>query len=221
MIFSLKTKVMSFITVLVIGASLLSAYLSIAASRKSIERELIARGEALTEALARSVDEGLASENLNLIKHIEDIVHTNDVVLTQVFSTLWLGVGSVPGDQLNVPPNPAAVGYFKVHKNEHDHFSLNEGPWVDIYSPVFFDPHDTRVPKVLIGYVRLRITTSQIGAAVSRAIAMNIAAAVLLTLFSLLILNAIIEKFILKPILALHQTMTRHKQGAAFETVPV
>lgn len=220
---SLKTKVTAFIAVVVITASTVSTFLSISAHKKSIERELLARSIALAEALSRAVDEGLAAENLNLIKQVEDIVHTNDVVLTQVFSSLWLGVASVPLDQHNLPPNPAAVQYFKTsQKGEQDHFSVHEGPWIDTYTPVYLDPHDARISrKILIGYVRLRLSTDQVRKAIATAVAFNVLAAALLTLVAVMILNAFIGKYVLRPILDLHRSISKHRQGEFFKTAPV
>lgn len=218
---SLKTKVTVFIAAVVLSVSAISTFLSISVQKKSIERQVIARGIGLAEALSRSVDEGLAAENLNLIKDVEDIVHTRDVVLTQVFSTLWLGIASVPPDQLNIPPTPAALAFFSTHKSEHDFFSLNVGSWIEIYHPVFFDTHNAGIPKVLIGYVRLRISTGEIRNAVAELIVSNILAAALLTLLVVIILNEIIGWYILRPILNLHQSVARHKQGEFPENIPV
>jgi hypothetical protein len=92
--FTLRTKVTAFVAVVVITISMISTFLFISAQKRGIERELIARGFALSESLSRAIDEGLAAEDLNLIKSVEDIVHTKDVVLVQAFSTLWLGVAS-------------------------------------------------------------------------------------------------------------------------------
>jgi len=218
---SLKTKVMAIVAVVVLTTSSVSTFLSVSANKASIEQQVIERGIALAEALSRSVDEGLAMENLNLMKHVEDIVHTKDVILTQVFSSLWLGVAAVPYDQLNVPPSSAALEYFKSHKKEHDVFTTHDSSWADVYLPIFFDPHDARVPKMLIGYVRLRISTEEVGNAVSAAVFSNILSAVLLTILAILILNGIIGKYVLQPILHLHTSMTKHKEGDFPETVPV
>ncbi len=218
---SLKTKVTAFIAVVVVTVSAVSTILSISNEKSSIERELIARGIALSESLSRSVDEGLAGENLNLIKHVEDIVRTHEVILTQVFSSLWLGVASVPQDRLNVPPDPAAVAYFETHRDEYEHYYKKEGPWVDIYSPVFLDPHDARVPKLFIGYVRLRMSTDGVRQSVADAVIVNILAAVLLTGIAVVVLNLFVGKYVLKPILILHQSISRHKEGEFYKTVPM
>ncbi len=218
---SLKTKVTVVIAVVVVTVSAVSTALSISAEKRSIERELIARGIALSESLSRSVDEGLAGENLNLIKHVEDIVRTHDVVLTQVFSSLWLGVASVPPDRLNLPPSPAAVEYFKTHRDEHAHYYRNEGSWIDIYTPVYLDPHDARIRKLFIGYIRLGISTEEVRESIAEAVIMNILGALVLTAVAIFILNLFVQKYVLKPILTLHRSISKHRQGEFFRTVPV
>jgi len=218
---SLKTKVTLFIAAVMIAASAVSTSLFIAAQRQSVEREVIARGIALSEALARSVDDGLASENLNLIKNVEDIVHTSDVLFTQVFSVIWLGVASVPVDQLNVPPAPEAIAYFKNHQQPSANYFIKTAGWIDIYHPVFLDTHDPRIKDILIGFVRLRISTEPVSQAIRNAVLSNIVAAILLTILAVLALNAIIGKYVLQPILALHQSVSKHQQGEFPETVPV
>ncbi len=218
---SLKTKVTGFIAIVVITVSAVSTLLSVSAHTKSAEREILARGIALSEALSRSVDEGLAAENLNLIKSVQDIVHSKDIVLTQIFSTLWLGVAAVPADQMNIPADPVAVAYFKVHANEQDHFYNKEGSWINVYSTIYLDSHDARIPKMLIGYVRLRISTEEILRTTRDTIISNVVAAALLTILAILFINAIIKKYVLNPLLNLHRSISKHKEGEFPETVPV
>src|SRR3990172_10087813 len=123
---SLKTKVTAFVALAVIAISAVSTSLFFSSYKRGLEREVLARGIALSEALARAVDEGLAAEDLNLIKQVEDIVHTNDVVLAQVFSSLWLGVASVPVEDLHVPPGPAAMEDFKIATELKSHYYEHE-----------------------------------------------------------------------------------------------
>ena len=213
MTLSLKKKVTLFITAVMIAASAVSTVVFVAAQRNSIEREVIARGIALSEALARSVDDELASEDLNLIKNVEDIVHTNDVLLTQVFSVVWLGVASVPVDQLNVPPAPDAMEYFKKNQLPSTEYFIKTDAWIDIYHPVFLDTHDPRIKDILIGFVRIRVSTEPVMQAIRNVVLSNILAALLLTIAAVLTLNALIGKHVLRPILALQQSIARHKQG--------
>ena len=221
MTLSLKKKVTLFIAAVMIAASAVSTVVFVAAQRNGIEREVIARGMALSEALARSVDEGLASENLNLIKNVEDIVHTDDVLLTQVFSVVWLGVASVPVDQLNVPPAMDAMEYFKKNPQPSANYFIKTGPWIDIYHPVFLNTHDVRIKDLLIGFVRLRVSTEPVRQAIRSAVFNNILAAVLLTVIAIIALNTLIGRYLLRPILALQQAVVTHQQGGFPESVKV
>ena len=218
---TLRTKVTAFVAVTVITISMISTFLFISAQKRGIERELIARGFALSESLSRAIDEGLAAEDLNLIKDVEEIVHTKDVVLVQAFSTLWLEVASAPVDQLNLPPDPAAVEHFKTTKMEYGHFYIDEGGLFDIYTPVMLDTHDLRVPKLLIGYVRLKISTEQIRRSIKDAIIFNATFSALITLFAVFVLNAIITKYIHTPILTLNNAVSKYKRGEFLEIVPI
>ncbi len=217
----LKTKVSLFIAAVMIAASTVSTVLYITAQRDSVEREVIARGIALSEALARSVDDGLATENLNLIKNVEDIVHSDDVLFTQVFSVVWLGIASVPIDQLNTPPSPEAIEYFKKNQQASANYFIKTPAWIDIYHPVFLDTHDIRIKDILIGFVRLRVSTEPVSQAIRNVVLSNILAALLLTTFVVITLNALIGHYLLKPIMALQRSVSRHKQGEFPETVTV
>jgi len=222
MTISLRTKVTAVTAAVVVAASLISTALTISVEKRSMERQVVSRGAALAEALARAVSEGLAAENLDLIKEVEDIVHAKDVVLIQVLSPLWLGVASVPVDQLNTPPRQEAVAFFEAaKKTEHSYFSVNTGPWIDLYAPVFLDPHDARVPNLFVGYVRLQVSTESLRKAIARAILLNVLATALLAITAVLLLNALMAKYVLRPILDLHRSASRHQKGEFPEAVPV
>lgn len=219
---SLKTKVTAFVALAVLAIGAVSTFLFFSAYKRGLEREVLARGIALSEALARALDDGLAAEDLNLIKQVEDIVHTDDVVLAQVFSSLWLGVASVPVDDLHVPPSPAAIEYFKEATEVNGHYYEQEGRWINVYAPVFLDPHDSRISgKILIGYVRLRISTEPVRRMIGEALAANILVAALLTVVAVLLLDTIIARSVLTPILKLHASVSRHREGEFPESVPV
>ncbi len=222
MTFSLRTKVTVVIAVVVLAVSTVSTALFFAAQKRSMEQEVAARGVALAEALAQSVSEGLAAEDLNLIKHVQNIVHTDDIVLTQVFSPVWLGIAAVPVGQLNVPPGPAAIAYFKTHKEERDHFTVDDGAWIDVYKPVFLELHDPRIAKgIFIGYVRLRISKLPVIAAARKAAFYNILDAAVLTLIAVLCLRLILGKYVVSPLLGLHRAVLQHKLGETPDQVPV
>ena len=66
--YSLKTKVsiLSAAVIILIGSA--ATYLFISAHSSSTEKEIIARGTALNASLSKAVAEGLATENIDLIK---------------------------------------------------------------------------------------------------------------------------------------------------------
>ncbi len=217
---SLKTKVTAFITLVVVVINLVSSLLFISAHKEHIEKEIIARGVTLTEALARAVDEGLASENLELIKTVEDIVHTDDVRLAQVFSILWLAVDAYPSEKLNEKPDADAVKHFQTSEAT---FFKDRGTVFDFYAPVFYHVPDPirSGGNVVIGYVRVSISTAQLKHAIRHAVALNIVASALITLFAVLVLNAFIRKYVLRPLMNLHDSVARHREGEFPESVPV
>ncbi len=221
MTLSLRTKVTLVIAAVILATSLVRTLFVISAEREHIEHEVVVRGVALSEALARSVDDELASENLNLIKNVEDIVHTDDVLLTQVFSVVWLGVASVPLDHLNIPPAPAAIEYFKKNQQASANYFTKTDAWVDVYHPVFLDTRDVRIKNILIGFVRLRISTEPVSREIRRVVLNNLITAFLYTVAAVLVLNSLLGRYVLKPILALQQSIARHKQGEFPESVTV
>src|SRR5208337_1812730 len=157
---SLRTKVTVFFTALVIIICLVGTSFYISINRRSIEREIIAKGVTLAESLSRGVANGLAAENLEVIKKVSDIIHTSDVDMAQVYSSLWLPVDAYPFNRLNEPPGPAALSHFKTRE---DSFYEYYGNWLDFYSPVFYKPFgETDSRNIVIGYVRLRLSTQQL-----------------------------------------------------------
>ena len=218
---SLKKKVTAFIAAVVISVSALNTVYFIVTQKRSIERQLIARAAALSEALSRSVDEGLAAENLNLIKSVEETIHSEDVIFTQVFSILWLTVASVPADRFNTPAAPEAVEYFKGQWQPYDSFADKQTGWIDIYHAVTYDPHDVRFKKIHIGYVRLRISSAPIQQAMTHTLFAGLLIAAALTTFSVVALNVLMRKYVLTPILTLHRSMRKYKDAGIFETVSV
>ncbi|MBI5631950.1 MAG: PAS domain S-box protein [Nitrospirae bacterium] len=223
---SLKTKVTVFITVTVLVISIVSTIFFTTAHKKSIEREIMARGRTLSEALSRAVDEGLAAENLDFIKNVEDIVHTKDVILAQIFTDIWLPIDAFPLEQFEMLPDPKAKEHFQT---DLESFYLKETDWFDFYAPVFFhriaDRHaelqrsDTN--QFLIGFVRVRISAAQVKQEISGTLRKNILLSLFLTAISVFAINAFIRRYVLKPLMNLQTSISRHKQGQLPETVPI
>ncbi len=217
--FSLRTKVTAFVTALVIIISLVSTSFFISAHRRSIEREIIARGVTLADSFSRGVADGLAAENLELIKEVSNIVHTSDVILAQVYSSMWLPVDAYPFKQLNAPPGPAALSHFKTSE---DSFYEYYGQWLDFYSPVFYKPFgEAGNRNVVIGYVRLRLSTQQLKQSMAEAVHKSMVFSFLMTLIAFISLNFFINKYVLNPLLALHKSVSKHIEGEFPESIPV
>ncbi len=216
---SLRTKVTAFVTTIVVIVSLVSTSYLILAHKHSIEREIVARGVALTESLSRAVSNGLASKNLELIKEVSAIVHTSDVVLAQVYSSLWLPVDAYPFKQLNEPPDPAALSHFKTSEGS---FYEYHGQWLDFYSPVFYKPlGEADNGNVVIGYVRLRLSTQQSKQSMGEAINKSLLFSFGMTLIAFVSLNLFIDKYVLRPLLKLHESVSKHIEGEFPESVPI
>jgi PAS domain S-box-containing protein len=216
---SLRTKVTAFVTAIVIIVSLVSTSYLILAHSRSIEREIIARGVTLAESLSRAVADGLAAENLEFIKKVSDIVHTSDVDLVQVYSSLWLPVDAYPFKQLNEPPGPAALSHFKTSE---DSFYEYYGQWLEFYSAVFYKPlGEAESRNVVIGYVRLRLSTQQLKQSMREAINKSLLFSFVMTLIAFVSLNFFINKYVLGPLLTLHASVSKHIEGEFPESVPV
>ena len=217
---SLRTKVTAFFTALVIIICLVGTSYYLSVNRRSIEREIIARGVALAESLSRGVANGLAAENLEVIKKVSEIVHTGDVDLAQVYSSVWFPVDAYPFNRINEPPGPAALSHFKTSE---DSFYEYYGKWLDFYSPVFYKPfgEDSDNKKMLIGYVRLRLSTQQLKQSLAEATNKSLIFSFVLALTAFIALNLFIDRYVLRPILALHESVSKHIEGEFPESVPV
>ncbi len=221
---TLKTKVSLFITVTVLAISIVSTVLFTTAHKKSIEREIIARGTTLSEALSHAVDEGLAAENLDFIRKVQDVIHTKDVILAQIFSDLWLPVDAFPLEQFQTLPDLKAKEHFEADLKA---LYIKGTDWYDFYSPVFFqriadrqeDLHAAENKKFLIGFVRVRVSTAEMKKEIGEAIRKNIFISFMLTVISIVLINAFVRKIILMPLADLQTSVTRHKQGQLPETV--
>ena len=216
---SLQAKITLLITVVVVATSATGSFLLISAHKRNIEREIINRGITISEALSRAVADGIASENLQLIQQVQSIVHTYDVKLAQVYSTIWLPIDAYPLEKFNEPPDRAAVEHFK---RDEDFFYKNNINLVDVYSPVFYRQFEqVRNKKYLIGYVRLMLTTEGVQQTIKKMLIMNILASVLLTVIAIVVLNAFIRKYLLIPLLTLQESISKYRDGSLPDIIPV
>jgi PAS domain S-box-containing protein len=218
--FSLKTKVTVFVAAVVLAVSLVSTILFLRAYTKSIEKEITARGITMAESLSLAVARGLAAENLEFIEQVENIVHTRDVKCAQVYTSLWLGVDAYPREKINDSPDPGAVKHFK--SSNAPYIMKGESSY-EFYTPVLYLPGGPEQEGTgsLIGYVRLRLSTENLNRTLRQTVTANIFLSALLTLLAVVILNALLSKYVLRPILHLHESVSRHKEGEFPDIVPV
>ncbi len=206
---SLRTKVSIFVTALIILVSGVSTYLFINAYSRSIERHLIARGTALIYSLARTAEQGLVAENLDLLKKAAYIVQARDVALVQVYSTIWDAVDAYPFERLQDPPHPSARIHFK-DSNEPLFRRLNG--WYDFYNSIIFKPVED-APAVTIGYVRLILSTEAVEEEIRKIIFSYILLSALITLFAVISINIIIGRLVINPVMGLQKSVAMFKNG--------
>jgi signal transduction histidine kinase/ActR/RegA family two-component response regulator len=215
--FSLQKKVTAFITVIILIIGGLSTYLFTSAFSRSKERGLVIRGTALCYSLSKAAEEGLAKEDLSLIKKASHIVQAPDVVLAQVYSNIWEPVDAYPLTNLKQPPGPEAVNHFK---NGSAPFHIRTAAGYDFYTAIVFTAFEES-PPITIGYVRITLSSAALQQEARELAAMNIAVSVIIMLFAILSLNILIRRFVVRPVLALHESISRFRSGIPVEDAVV
>ncbi|MDR3580496.1 MAG: PAS domain S-box protein [Oryzomonas sp.] len=216
---SLNQKAMGFITLIVLVITISSMTFLFSTYRKGMVKEITARGTTMAESLSRAVAESLASENLAMIKQVQSIVQTNDVVLAQVYSSMWIPIDSYPNDNFNIPPDPAALKLFKTQDATYLITNSND---IDFYTPVYYHRFEkAKDRKYVIGYVRLKLSTRQIQEVINRQIAIYFAGALVFAAIAIIILNSLVRKIILKPIIQLNQAVSNTVNNGSLMTVDV
>ncbi len=217
MAISLKTKISVFVTAVIIAISIISTYLFTAAHSRSKEKGRVSRGEALNYALSKAAEEGLIHEDLDLIKKAANIVQADDVVLAQVYSTIWEAIDAFPFEKLKELPAPDAVDHFK---RESSPLYIRDKHGYDFYNPILLKISDDS-PPVTIGFVRIILSSSSIQKEIKEIVIMNIIASAVITLFAILAINILISKLVLKPVMNLHRSVSVFKNNALPGPVPV
>ena len=205
----LQAKVSLFVTLLIVLISAVSTFLFTSAHSRSREKGHILRGSALSYALSKAAEEGLSKEDLNLLNKASEIVQSPDVTLAQVYSNIWEPVDAYPFDRLRQPPHPDAVEHFKSDSAPLQ-VALSDG--YDFYSPVFFKaPPES--PPVTIGFVRLTLSSAGIKKELREIVVTNTAASAIITLFAVISINILIARFVIRPVMALHRSVSAFKDG--------
>jgi len=213
MTFTLQRKVAFLTAGVVVAASAVSTVLVVSNQQRHIEQQLTARGVALAEALARSAADGLAREDLTDIRAAESVVAVEDVTFAQILSTVWLGVDAVPIDRLTTPPDPAAVEYFASHGGISESRILRTGHRIEVYHAIAYDPHDARIRPIVLGYVRLQMSTTGVDALTARTIRISVLVSAALTFVAVAVLTLFIGRYVVNPIVRLRAAVGRHREG--------
>ncbi len=213
---SLQTKASILVTLVILAISIVSAYLFMSSYSRSREKALIERGLALSYALSKAAEEGLVHEDLDLIKKASAIVEAPDVIVAQVFSDIWEAVDSYPIDRLKEPPNQAAVLHFRTGSSP---FSIRIHGGYEFYSPIFFRVSEGSRP-VVIGFVRIILSSVAIQKEIEKVIIADIAVAALITLLAIVAINILIRRLVINPVIGLYESVSRFKNGAEPEDAP-
>ena len=215
---SIKARVSIYVALTILIISAISTSFFILDSHRSIEKKLIIRGEALSFPLAKAAEEGLVSENLDLIGKAAHIVRTEDVELVQVYSPIWGVIDAYPSKRLKDLPDPDAVKYFQAN-NTIFHKKITAYMY-DFYEPVFYRPA-LNSPPALIGYVRLILSSSGMQKELRASVVNYLIASILITIIVITVLNMLINRLVINPVIRLKQSVLKFKNGSLPSAVPV
>ena len=216
---TLTQKVIGFISLIVLVISLSSTAFFLSTYQKGVIKEITVRGTTMADSLARAVAEGLASENLGIIKQVESIVQTGDVIIAQVYSSEWQPIDSYPNDTFNTPPDPAAL---KLLKSRDDIIYLQNNEDIDFYSPVHYHRFEkNRDNKYVIGYVRLKLSTHQVREVITRRIGAYFFCSLLFAFCAILVLSRFIHRVVLDPIMQLNKAVSDAVNSGSFTPVVI
>ena len=214
---SLKTKVSIVVALIIIFIFAIRTYFFITEAHRNIEKKLITRGEALSHSLSKAAEEGLIAENLDIIKKAGYIVKAEDVVLVQVYSSIWDAIDAYPFEKLKEPPAPDAERYFK-DSNKLFYKKINK--MYDFYNPILFRSSENS-PAISIGYVRLILSSSAMQKELKGTVITNIIATLISTLLIIIVCNILINRLVINPVTRLQKSVLMFKNGKLPETVPV
>lgn len=206
---SLRARVSVLLTLVILVISVVSTYLFVAAHIRSKERGMFARGSALSYALAKAAEEGLANEDLSLIKKASYIVKAPDVILAQVYSNIWEAVDSYPVERMKDEPSPEALRHFVTSSTP---IYVKQAGVCDFYSPIVFRVSDDS-PPVTIGFVRLVLSSAMIRKELKEIIIMNIMVSALITLFAIISLNILMGRLVIGPVMRLYHSVSMFRNG--------
>jgi len=216
---TLNSKVTIFVSLALLAIGLASTAFFVRAYRRDMVKVTTARGTTMAEALSRGVAQGIAEENLGIIQQVRSIVQADDVLLAQVYSSIWLPIDSYPDDNFRIPPDPEVLARFKAQNSE---CFVQHRDSIDFYAPVFY--HHLEQPKeakYVIGYVRIQLSTRAIQAGALRQVLGFFVGALGIALVASVLLYALLRRLVLEPIERLNQAVSTAVASEAFTPVLV
>jgi len=203
---TLGRKVVGVIIPFLVVISLATTTFLLLIYQRGMLQEIAARGTTMAESLARGVAEGIASENLGIIRNVQSIVQADDVILAQVYSSVWLPIDSYPDDNFSNPPDPSAV---RMMEHRPAPCVIRNRDEIECYAPVFY--HHVEQPKnrkFVVGYVRIKLSMKQVNARLQRHLLGYLGGSLVLTFIVFLSLNWLIRKTLLQPIEHLNRAVS-------------
>jgi len=186
---SLQSKMAIFLTLTVFATSAVSSYLFISVYTDTREKELIARGTALSYILSKTAEEGLVRENLDLLRQASYVVQTEDLVFMQVYSNIWDAVDAYPFEKLNLLPQAEAIKHFENSALPF-YIKLKDGNY-EFYSPILFHAFGD-LPQVTIGYAKVALSSLGMQKEINQLLYRFIAVASGITFVDIIVLNIIV-----------------------------
>lgn len=216
---SIRIRVILFVVAAISAVGLLTTYLHVRTENRVLEHELQARGTIIAESLSKAIDYGMATEDLDFIKEFSDIVHTDDVTMAHVYSTIWLPLYSQPQAMISEPVSAKAREYFDTRLDMYHPYTESNGKWVDIYMPIYYNNLNfaaiapDQLKRFNIGFVRIRLSTDAVRATERRSIMQSLAVLLVLSIVTIVVIGEVIRRKVMKPVLALHHSVMGYKRG--------
>ncbi|HEY5999029.1 MAG TPA: ATP-binding protein [bacterium] len=212
----LRRRFSLFLVLSIASITLASTLLFAAFFRAAAEKEIVARGVALCQSLARAAAAGLAAEDLDLLAKAADIVRGGDVAFVQVFSAIWSPIDAYPFEQLRQLPAAEAVEHFRGGDTEPLRLAGSER--FDFYVPIRFSI--PQAPETTIGYARLALSAAPLRSSLRSVVLSSVLIGLVLGLLFLVAAQVVIGRTVVGPILNLHAAAARFRSGHPPEAVP-
>ncbi len=204
----LRLRVSLFVVQSVLSLSVVSTLMFAWFLRDTAGREIVARGTALCQSLARAAADGLAAEDLDLIDRAADIVRTEDVLFAQVYSSVWSPIQAYPFSAMYAPPAPGAPAHFEKGGGP---FFVKAADRYDFYAPVVL-----KIPlaaEITIGYARLALSTAALRHSLASVVIGSLGIAAAITLIFVAITHVLIGRTVLAPLMDLHRAVGHFRDG--------